>query len=102
MPFRTIVTTDTYTDAGTLTLAHPIENMTLTVLNASILAQFRLVPVGNYNIAAGDWLPDEREMIPGVWNWRPADFGGGSSGQLVGVRVRSQITGTPARVTINA
>lgn len=90
-------TSDGYTSDMTLIATRPA-NVLLQVMNASILAQFRLTPKsGDYNLTAADWEPLEEEMVQGVWSWSPADFDGR---QILGIRVRSAVAGTPAQVTM--
>lgn len=98
MAGRSGATADGYTSSMTLEGSRPANSVLLQVMNAPVLAQFKLVPKGlQWNRASAEWEPLEEEMVQGVWTWSPLDFDGR---EIMGVRVRSEVTGKPAQVTM--
>lgn len=93
-------TSNGYTSAMTLEITRPAGNVLINVMNNPIMAQFKLVPKGStWSRYSADWQGIEEEMTQGVWKWTPNDFDGM---EIMGVRVRSEVAGNSAQVTMRA
>lgn len=93
-------TTDNYSDANTVVFTQPKTGFALNVANAAIYYQLAIPgqsgQLGNYT-----WESIEHYLLPTYTNFRnPSDEGFSGSQFFAGVRVRSAVTGTPARVTV--
>lgn len=92
-----VTTGDAYTEANTLYIDPPVTQVTVIVSNAPVFAQFALSD--GLRGGANAFQGVERRMLLASWTWDTSDF----RGQMIsGIRVRSAVTGSPAKVTIHA
>lgn len=96
-PVNNVATSDDYSDAATFTVLPPASGMTLTVNNAAIYYQ-QAEAMSGYD-RGQNWQP-ESFLIPGRYNFDDGDKLPGSFG-FVGLRIRSAVPGTPARISIS-
>lgn len=91
-------TADSYTPQGELR-CEATRSMALIVTNNPVMAQFAIASPPGLKAAAYPFLAEERRMLPGAWGWTEVDFQGSP---IVGVRVRSAMSGKPGFVTVHA
>lgn len=92
-------TQDAYTAAGELRVSPAQDQVTLTVLNNPVFAQFAVARPPGKHPEYYTFDNVERRMIQGSYEWGAADFNGV---KVVGIRVRSAVPGSPGIVTIHA
>lgn len=92
-------TWDDYTVQGELRVSPAQDQVTLTVLNNPVFAQFAVARPPGHHPEYYTYDATERRMIQGNYEWGLADFNGA---KVVGIRVRSAVAGNPGVVTIHA
>jgi hypothetical protein len=96
-----VQTADAYTDALTVQFPFPRGSFSVQVTNAAVYYQVSAVAPPLSPKSHSNWEPGEHFSLPAFLSFRdPTAEGFPAQSVFTGIRIRSAVTGTPARITI--